>query len=168
MSSMKRPDKPLRFDLQMIASWIEPGARVLDLGCGEGSLLEHLIQHKKVIGSGIEQDEGNLPTNVIETAIADFLTYIAVFDQGDSFLSVTGTAQPNEVAIDEGDPLSGDLQIEIAAFIVIDEVTYDVDLTIDANVDLDTGELTGTAEIFLDDDAGTEGTLSGPITSTRN
>ena len=58
MSLMKLPHKPLRFDLQMIASWIEPGARVLDLGCGEGSLLEHLIQNKKVIGSGIEQDEG--------------------------------------------------------------------------------------------------------------
>ena len=57
MSSMKLPDTPLRFDLQMIASWIEPGARVLDLGCGEGSLLEHLIRQKKVIGSGIEQDE---------------------------------------------------------------------------------------------------------------
>jgi len=58
VSSMKLSAKPLRFDLQMIASWIEPGARVLDLGCGEGSLLEHLIQHKKVMGSGIEQDEG--------------------------------------------------------------------------------------------------------------
>ena len=57
MSSVKLSDKQLRFDLHMIASWIEPGARVLDLGCGEGSLLEHLIQNKKVIGSGIEQNE---------------------------------------------------------------------------------------------------------------
>jgi len=57
VSSTKLPHKPLRFDLHLIASWIEPGARVLDLGCGEGSLLEHLIQHKKVIGSGIEQNE---------------------------------------------------------------------------------------------------------------
>jgi len=57
VSSMKLPAKPLRFDLQMIASWIEPRARVLDLGCGEGSLLEYLIQYKNVIGSGIEQNE---------------------------------------------------------------------------------------------------------------
>ncbi|MBW2635713.1 MAG: methionine biosynthesis protein MetW, partial [Deltaproteobacteria bacterium] len=50
----------MRFDLDVIASWIEPGARVLDLGCGEGSLLEYLIQHKKVIGSGIEKNESRV------------------------------------------------------------------------------------------------------------
>ena len=60
MSSMKLPGKQMRFDLDVIASWIEPGARVLDLGCGEGSLLEYLIQHKKVIGSGIEKNESRV------------------------------------------------------------------------------------------------------------
>lgn len=60
MSSMKMPGKIMRFDLHLIASFIEPGARVLDLGCGEGSLLEHLIQHKKVKGSGIEQNEARV------------------------------------------------------------------------------------------------------------
>ena len=60
MSSMKLPAKQLRFDLHVIASWIDLGARVLDLGCGEGSLLKHLIQQKKVIGSGIEQDESRV------------------------------------------------------------------------------------------------------------
>ncbi len=48
---------PLRFDLQIIASWIEPGARVLDLGCGEGTLLAHLRDSKGVIGTGIEKNE---------------------------------------------------------------------------------------------------------------
>ena len=33
----------MRFDLEIIASWIEPGSRVIDLGCGEGDLLQHLI-----------------------------------------------------------------------------------------------------------------------------
>ena len=47
----------MRFDLQIIASWIEPGSRVVDLGCGEGELLKHLIEHKKVVGSGIEHNE---------------------------------------------------------------------------------------------------------------
>jgi methionine biosynthesis protein MetW len=44
----------MRFDLQVIASWIEPGARVLDLGCGNGDLLEYLKKHKQVQGTGIE------------------------------------------------------------------------------------------------------------------
>jgi methionine biosynthesis protein MetW len=47
----------MRFDLQLIASWIEPGARVLDLGCGEGELLHHLKIEKNVIGTGIERNE---------------------------------------------------------------------------------------------------------------
>ena len=49
--------KNLRHDLHIIASWIEPGSRVLDLGCGEGDLLQFLIRHKQVSGSGIEHDE---------------------------------------------------------------------------------------------------------------
>jgi methionine biosynthesis protein MetW len=50
----------MRYDLQIIASWIKPGARVLDLGCGEGDLLVHLIEKKQVIGSGIERDENKV------------------------------------------------------------------------------------------------------------
>lgn len=47
----------MRFDLEIIASWIEPGSRVIDLGCGEGDLLLHLITHKGVLGRGIERNE---------------------------------------------------------------------------------------------------------------
>ena len=47
----------LRFDLAVIASWIEPGARVLDLGCGQGDLLAYLKEQKQVRGTGIEQDK---------------------------------------------------------------------------------------------------------------
>ena len=47
----------MRYDLQIIASWIKPGANVLDLGCGEGDLLEYLIDQKQVRGNGIERDE---------------------------------------------------------------------------------------------------------------
>jgi len=50
----------MRFDLQIIASWIEPGARVLDLGCGEGELLYFLKTHKQVTGSGIERVEAKV------------------------------------------------------------------------------------------------------------
>mgnify|MGYP001812146296 CR=1 FL=1 len=47
----------MRFDLQVIASWIKPGSRVLDLGCGHGELLAWLKANKKVSGVGIELDE---------------------------------------------------------------------------------------------------------------
>lgn len=47
----------MRFDLQVIASWIEPGSRVLDLGCGNGELLSWLRDKKRVSGVGIEQDK---------------------------------------------------------------------------------------------------------------
>ncbi|SHI02031.1 methionine biosynthesis protein MetW [Desulfofustis glycolicus] len=47
----------MRFDLRVIASKIEPGSRVLDLGCGSGDLLAWLAENKQVIGSGVEQDK---------------------------------------------------------------------------------------------------------------
>lgn len=47
----------LRFDLAIIASWIKPGDKVLDLGCGKGDLLAWLKQHKNIHGTGIEQDK---------------------------------------------------------------------------------------------------------------
>ncbi len=49
--------KKMRFDLQVAASWVTPGATVLDLGCGKGDLLAYLKQEKNVKGTGIELDE---------------------------------------------------------------------------------------------------------------
>jgi methionine biosynthesis protein MetW len=60
MSSVKFKNNGIRFDLQLIASWIEPGVRVLDLGCGEGDLLHYLKVHKQVQGTGIEKEEGKV------------------------------------------------------------------------------------------------------------
>lgn len=48
------PPGELRRDLQMIADLIEPGSRVLDVGCGDGELLAHLAAHKRVDSRGIE------------------------------------------------------------------------------------------------------------------
>jgi methionine biosynthesis protein MetW len=47
----------IRFDLRIIASLIEPGSRVLDLGCGSGELLAWLAATRDVIGTGIERDK---------------------------------------------------------------------------------------------------------------
>jgi methionine biosynthesis protein MetW len=60
MSAEEQRRDHTRFDLQVIASWISPGARVLDLGCGNGDLLHYLKQEKQVHGTGIEQSESKV------------------------------------------------------------------------------------------------------------
>jgi methionine biosynthesis protein MetW len=46
----------LRRDLALISSLIQPGSRVLDLGCGDGALLRHLMGRRGCTGSGVEID----------------------------------------------------------------------------------------------------------------
>ncbi len=46
--------KDIRVDLQIIADMIEPGSRVLDVGCADGALLDYLVHFKQVDGRGIE------------------------------------------------------------------------------------------------------------------
>lgn len=50
----------LRRDLQIIAGFIPEGAKVLDLGCGNGELLEYLTRRKRVKGRGIELSEDGM------------------------------------------------------------------------------------------------------------
>mgnify|MGYP001266234746 CR=1 FL=1 len=47
-----------------IAGFVEPGSTVLDLGCGEGDLLEHLIRTKNVRGRGVDLSEEMILTCV--------------------------------------------------------------------------------------------------------
>jgi methionine biosynthesis protein MetW len=47
-------------DLDVIADLVPAGSRVLDLGCGNGELLAHLVQHKQCSGYGVEIDDANL------------------------------------------------------------------------------------------------------------
>lgn len=46
--------------MQAIAQLVPQGARVLDLGCGDGALLAHLQQHKGCTGYGVELDDSNV------------------------------------------------------------------------------------------------------------
>ena len=50
----------LRPEQELIANWIAEGARVLDLGCGDGALLAGLHATKHVTGYGIEIDSENI------------------------------------------------------------------------------------------------------------
>lgn len=62
----------MRIDHDVICQWVAPGSRVLDLGCGDGSLLQALKADKQVDGLGIEIDHERFNTclerglNVIE------------------------------------------------------------------------------------------------------
>ena len=71
-----------RPDFDLIAGWVEPGHRVLDLGCGDGALLKLLIETRNVKGCGVDIEDGNVLAairngiNVIqgnlENGLADF------------------------------------------------------------------------------------------------
>jgi len=71
-----------RADFEVIARWIPKEARVLDLGCGDGSLLRFLTETRGVRGYGVEISPDNIVAcvqngvNVIqddlETGISEF------------------------------------------------------------------------------------------------
>ena len=58
----------LRTDLALISEWILPAAHVLDLGCGDGTLLAHLRDSRQVTGYGLEIDDDNI-TRCIEVGV---------------------------------------------------------------------------------------------------
>ena len=86
----------LRLDLQIISDWIPNGARVLDLGCGNGSLLTHL-QERGVTGYGLEIDNGKFSdcikagVNVIQADLDQGLPQFA--DQSFDFVILSQTLQ---------------------------------------------------------------------------
>ena len=48
--------KNMRVDLRLMAEMIAPGSRVLDIGCGDGTLIDHLFRTKGCDARGIEID----------------------------------------------------------------------------------------------------------------
>ncbi len=51
----------LRADLAFIAHWVRDETHVLDLGCGDGVMLDYLQSDKRCIGYGIEIDDDKIP-----------------------------------------------------------------------------------------------------------
>lgn len=49
-----------RADFEVIAGWVQPGESVLDLGCGDGSLLRLLIEARGARGYGVEIEDANV------------------------------------------------------------------------------------------------------------
>ena len=56
---MKNYNPKNRYDFSVIEQWVSPNARVLDLGCGDGMLLNYLSTHKNTTGFGIEKNKDN-------------------------------------------------------------------------------------------------------------
>ncbi|MBU0683187.1 MAG: methionine biosynthesis protein MetW, partial [Candidatus Omnitrophica bacterium] len=54
---VSRRKEELRFDHSVIGDMVEFGSKVLDMGCGDGDLLEYLVINKEVEGSGVEISE---------------------------------------------------------------------------------------------------------------
>lgn len=53
--------KVLRPDLAFIAHWVNKGTEVLDLGCGDGVMLDYLQSDKSCRGYGVEIDDAKIP-----------------------------------------------------------------------------------------------------------
>jgi len=49
---------------EIIRNWVKPGSKVLDLGCGDGTLLEMLVKERGVYGHGIDREEEMIITSI--------------------------------------------------------------------------------------------------------
>ncbi|HEX8011944.1 MAG TPA: methionine biosynthesis protein MetW [Casimicrobiaceae bacterium] len=79
-----------RPDFSTIAGWIAPRSRVLDLGCGDGSLFAYLRESRGVAGYGIEIDDAGVRASIgngVNVIQSDLESGLAGFDD-QSFDSV--------------------------------------------------------------------------------
>jgi len=97
-------DGDLRADLAIIAKWIKSGTKVLDLGCGDGTLLAYLRDNRDVHGYGLEINAFNIEDcvaksiNVIQADLNDGLKDYFVDDSFDCVImsqTLQATEQPD-------------------------------------------------------------------------
>ena len=85
MTSIAAPSVIFRPDFAAIASFIKPSAKVLDLGCGDGSLLCYLRDTRDVHGYGVEIDDENIQAcfnNGINVIQSDLESGLSSFESG--------------------------------------------------------------------------------------
>jgi methionine biosynthesis protein MetW len=84
-------------EAEIIARWITPGSRVLDLGCGDGKLLKHLWLTRQAPGYGVEIDDIKAiacihnDVNVLQLDLEDGLAAFA--DQSFDYVILSETLQ---------------------------------------------------------------------------
>ena len=74
-----------RYDFELISSWIPERAHVLDLGCGDGTLLAGLAATRGVTGYGVEIDPAGVlaaTTNGVDVIQLDLETGMSNFGDG--------------------------------------------------------------------------------------
>ncbi len=97
-----------RKDFEAISHWVQPNSSVLDLGCGDGSLLVDLQETRNITGYGIENDDAGIlqcvtnGVNVIQSNLESGLKEIG--DGAFDYVILSQTLQAmkrTEAVIDE-------------------------------------------------------------------